>query len=32
MKTATVELEAGGVGCHGHQLVNLDLLWFVVGG
>jgi hypothetical protein len=29
MKTATVELEAGGVGCHG-QFVNLDLRWFLV--
>jgi hypothetical protein len=27
MKTATVELEAGGVGCHG-QFVDLD--WFFV--
>jgi hypothetical protein len=29
MKTATVELEAGGVGCHG-QFVNLDLRWSLV--
>jgi hypothetical protein len=29
MKTATVELEAGGVRCHG-QFVNLDLRWFLV--
>jgi hypothetical protein len=28
MKTATVELEAGGVGCHHGQFVNLDLRWF----
>jgi hypothetical protein len=27
MKTATVELEAGGVGCHG-QSINFD--WFFV--
>jgi hypothetical protein len=27
MKTATVELEAGGVGCHG-RFVDLD--WFFV--
>jgi hypothetical protein len=31
MKTATVELEASGVGCHG-QFVKLDLCWFLVVG
>jgi hypothetical protein len=32
MKTATVELEAGGVGCHGRFIVNIGLRWFLVCG
>jgi hypothetical protein len=31
MKTASVELEAGGVRCYG-QFFNLDLHWFLVSG